>query len=104
MSTSKIELIKEIEYLTNYQQLGRNLIELSKEQKSDLLDLSKVCLGEIGIYVACLEMDRKAYEKSISEYRADKIRAIERARRVEAENEELRIKLNKFEKGKKLGL
>ena len=104
MSTGKIQLVRELEYLTNFEQLGRTLISLSKEIKSEKLDSSKASLAEIGMYVAHLESERKAFDKSISMYREDKIRAINRALRAEGENEELKKKLTKLEKAKKLGL
>ena len=103
MSTDKIQLIRELEYLTNFEQLGMALISLSKEIKSEKLDRSKASLAEIGMYVAHLESERKAFDKSISLYRGDKLRAINRALRVEGENEELKKKLTKLEKAKKLG-
>ena len=104
MSTGKIQLVRELEYLTNFEQLGRTLISLSKEIKSEKLDSSKASLSEIGMYVTHLESERKAFDKSISMYREDKIRAINRALRAEGENEELKKKLTKLEKAKKLGL
>jgi len=104
MSTDKIDLVRELEYLTNFEQLGRALISVSKEIKSDKLDESKRALAEIGMYVSHLEQERKAYHKSISMYREDKIRAINRALRVEEQNEELKKKLTKLEKAKKIGL
>jgi len=107
MSIDKIDLVRELEYLTNFEQLGRTLIRLSNsgpEIKSERLDASKTALAEIGMYVSHLEQERKAYYKSISMYREDKIRAINRALRAEGENEELKKKLTKLEKAKKLGL
>jgi len=104
MSIDKIDLVRELEYLTNFEQLGRALISVSKEIKSERLDASKTALAEIGMYVSHLEQERKAYYKSISMYREDKIRAINRALRAEGENEELKKKLTKLEKAKKLGL
>ena len=103
MSTDKIQLIRELEYLTNFEQLGQALIKLSKVDRSEKMDICKTCLAEIGMHVAYLESERKAFDKAISLYREDKIRAINRALRVEGENEELKKKLTKLEKAKKLG-
>jgi len=104
MSTNKMELIKELEYLTNYETIGNKLIQWGKESNNQDIKLCKSCLAEIGIYVAHLEYERRTYDKSIEMYRSDKIRALERARRVEAELEEARVDAEKYRKAKKLGL
>lgn len=104
MSTNKMELIKELEYLTNYETIGNKLIQWGKESNNQDIKLCKNCLAEIGIYVAHLEYERRTYDKSIEMYRSDKIRALERARRVEAELEEARKIVKKYKKGKELGL
>lgn len=104
MSTNKMELIKELEYVTNYETLGNKLIQWGKQSNNEDIKLCKGCLAEIGIYVAHLEYERRTYEKTIESYRSDKIRALKRARRVESDLEEVRIKLKKHVKGKDLGL
>ena len=50
----------------------------------------------ITFYVNNLQEDRKMYNRSLSEYRADKNRAIERARRAEKKIEKLEQELKKF--------
>jgi len=104
MSTNKMELIKELEYVTNYQTLGNKLMKWGKESNNEDIKLCKGCLAEIGIYVAHLEYERRTYEKTIESYRSDKIRALKRARRVEAELNEANKIVIKYNKAKKLGL
>lgn len=104
MSTNKMELIKELEYVTNYQTLGNKLMKWGKESNNQDIKLCKECLAEIGIYVAHLEYERRTYEKTIDSYRSDKIRALKRARRVEAELNEANKIVIKYKKAKKLGL
>lgn len=104
MSTNKMELIKELEYVTNYQTLGNKLMKWGKESNNEDIKLCKGCLAEIGIYVAHLEYERRTYEKTIDSYRSDKIRALKRARRVEAELNEANKIVIKYKKAKKLGL
>lgn len=104
MSTNKMELIKELEYVTNYQTLGNKLMKWGKESNNQDIKLCKECLAEIGIYVAHLEYERRTYEKTIESYRSDKIRALKRARRVEAELNEANKIVIKYNKAKKLGL
>lgn len=104
MSTNKMELIKELEYVTNYQTLGNKLMKWGKESNNEDIKLCKGCLAEIGIYVAHLEYERRTYEKTIDSYRSDKIRALKRARRVESELNEANKIVIKYNKAKKLGL
>lgn len=104
MSTNKMELIKELEYVTNYQTLGNKLMKWGKESNNEDIKLCKGCLAEIGIYVAHLEYERRTYEKTIESYRSDKIRALKRARRVESELNEANKIVIKYNKAKKLGL
>ena len=104
MSTNKMELIKELEYVTNYQTLGNKLMKWGKESNNQDIKLCKECLAEIGIYVAHLEYERRTYEKTIESYRSDKIRALKRARRVESELNEANKIVIKYNKAKKLGL
>jgi hypothetical protein len=104
MNTNKMELIKELEYVTNYETLGNKLIQWGKESNNEDIKLCKGCLAEIGIYVAHLEYERRTYEKTIESYRSDKIRALKRARRVETELNEANKIVIKYNKAKKLGL
>jgi len=99
-----MELIKELEYVTNYQTLGNKLMKWGKESNNEDIKLCKGCLAEIGIYVAHLEYERRTYEKTIQSYRSDKVRALKRARRVEAELNEANKIVIKYNKAKKLGL
>jgi hypothetical protein len=104
MNTNKMELIKELEYVTNYETLGNKLIQWGKQSNNEDIKLCKGCLAEIGIYVAHLEYERRTYEKTIESYRSDKVRALKRARRVEAELNEAKKIVIKYNKAKKLGL
>lgn len=99
-----MELIKELEYVTNYETLGNKLIQWGKQSNNEDIKLCKGCLAEIGIYVAHLEYERRTYEKTIESYRSDKVRALKRARRVEAELNEANKIVIKYNKAKKLGL
>lgn len=99
-----MELIKELEYVTNYETLGNKLIQWGKQSNNEDIKLCKGCLAEIGIYVAHLEYERRTYEKTIESYRSDKVRALKRARRVEAELNEAKKIVIKYNKAKKLGL
>lgn len=99
-----MELIKELEYVTNYETLGNKLIQWGKKSDNKDIKNCKTSLAEIGIYVAHLEYERRTYEKTIESYRSDKVRALKRARRVETELEEANKFVKKYKKGKELGL
>ena len=101
---NKMELIKELEYLTNYETIGNKLIQWGNKSDNEDIKLCKSCLAEIGIYVAHLEYERKTYDKTIESYRNDKIRAIERARRAEKESKQFEKEAMKYRKAKKMGL
>ena len=45
-----------------------------------------------------MQQQRNLYEKTYSEFRADKLRAIERARKSDEKCEELQTKLDKLQK------
>jgi len=59
---------------------------------------------EVGFYVHNHIMNERLYDDSLSEYRGDKIRAVERARKAELTIVELEQKLEKLETKKSLGL
>ena len=59
---------------------------------------------EVGFYVNNLIRDERLYEQSLSEYRSDKIRAVERARLAEQKVTELEQQLEKLKTKKSLGL
>ncbi len=54
-------------------------------------------ITEIAFYVSNLQTDRKMYNRSMSEFRLEKNRAILRARKAEKENEDLKIIVKKYE-------
>ena len=59
---------------------------------------------EIFFYVNRLQVDRRMFNKVISEYRSDKIRAIERAQKAERKTQELQKQIEILNKQKELGL
>ncbi len=61
-------------------------------------------LAEIAGYVNNLESNENMRNKIISQYRADKIRAINRAQRAEEKIEELEKEVSAYKTKQKLGL
>ena len=99
--TSKIENLKDIEYYSNFESLSTILLEWNKKKQNAQLDECIRAMTQIGFYVNELQSDRWAYKKSFSEYRADKLRAVERARKtdelalkLQAENDKLKKLVN----------
>lgn len=94
----KIDNLKEQEYIANYNLVGEAIVALKKKYpKNKTLTQCTQAMIHIAHYVNNLIADRYFYEKTISEYRADKLRAIERARRAEAKLELLEEKLKIYE-------
>lgn len=89
----KIQNLKEMEYYGNFNLVGEILLKLKKkypdnEKISEAVD----AMGHIGIFVTEMMQNQYFYNKSLEDYRSDKLRAIERARRVEAELQQLKEK------------
>lgn len=89
----KIQNLKELEYYGNFNLVGEILLKLKKkypdnEKISEAVD----AMGHIGIFVTEMMQNQYFYNKSLEDYRSDKLRAIERARRVEKELEQLKEK------------
>lgn len=83
---NKAENLKEMEYYANFNLVGELLILLKRQNPEDTRYINAVeAMTEIGFYVNNLIMNQRYHDKAISEYRADKIRAVERARRAENE-------------------
>tara|TARA_R110000796_G_scaffold6038_2_gene21995 strand:- start:6 stop:320 length:315 start_codon:yes stop_codon:yes gene_type:complete len=80
----KINNIKEAEYYTNFNLVGENIIK-SRKLKPENKALNEMYFSwqEVGFYVHNLIGSERLYNDSLSEYRTDKIRAVERARAAE---------------------
>jgi len=97
----KLNNLKEGEYYANFNLVGTYIVE-SRKEKPDNKPLNEMYFAwqDIGFYVHSLISNERLYEQSLSEYRSDKIRAVERARiaeekvdLLEKEIEELKIKV-----------
>ena len=89
----KIQNLKEMEYYGNFNLVGEILLKLKKKYpNNEKIHEAVDAMGHIGIFVTEMMQNQYFYNKSIESYRSDKLRAIERARRVEAELEELKKK------------
>jgi len=80
----KLNNIKEAEYYTNFNLVGEHIIK-SRKLKPENKALNEMYFAwqEVGFYVHSLIGNERLYDQSLSEYRTDKIRAVERARVAE---------------------
>jgi len=94
---NKINNIREAEYYGNFNTIGEKIIKWRKAKpKNKELNEMYFCWQDVGFYVHNLITNERLYEQSISEYRSDKIRAVERARKAEQKIEELEKELQKY--------
>jgi chromosome segregation ATPase len=94
--SDKINNLKDLQYYGNIELLSNVVLEaLKKQETPKLVEMSKA-ISQITFYVNNLQEDLKMYNRSMSEYRQDKIRAIERARTAEKKIEKLEEELKKF--------
>ena len=101
----KINNFKEIEYYTNFNLVGEYIVKSRKlKPENKALNTMYFSWQEVGFYVNNLIRNERLYDQSLSEYRNDKIRAVERARKAEQKITELEQQLEKLETKKSLGL
>ena len=95
----KIQNLKDLEYYSSYITCTETISKWLKA-KPDNDELKAVSQGFIDIcfYVNTLQQELRLHKQAISEYRSDKIRAIERARRSEKELEKTEKALNNIKK------
>lgn len=94
---NKINNLKELEYITNYNLVGEHIIK-NKKLKPENLALNDMyfCWQEIGFYVNNLIMNERLYDQSMEEYRSDKLRAVIRARSAEGKLKDLEKEIEKL--------
>tara|TARA_R100000781_G_scaffold60273_2_gene38518 strand:- start:4001 stop:4309 length:309 start_codon:yes stop_codon:yes gene_type:complete len=100
----KIENLKYIQYVTNFNIVSSTLQKWIKLKPNKEVDQMLGALAEIAGYVNNLESNESMRNKIISQYRADKIRAINRAQRAEEKIEELEKQVAAYKTKQKLGL
>lgn len=93
---NKAENLKDLEFY-NSTELCISLLQKWKLESShkDLKDFTHAFL-QILFYSNNLQQDRYIHNKILEEYSSDKLRAIQRARKCESENEKLKLKVKKL--------
>ena len=93
----KLNNIKEAEYYTNFNLAGEHIIKTKKlKPNNKAINEIYICWQEIGYYVHNLITNERLYDDSLSEYRLDKIRAVERARVAEDKVKGLQQEIQKL--------
>ena len=89
----KIDLLKAIEFSNDFQMLSEVLLKWKKAKPTETID--KLISATIRMYYYSFNMEEEVRQmrKIVSEYRADKTRAVERARVAEKKIETLEKKL-----------
>ena len=101
----KLNNIKEFEYYTNFNLIGKHIIKNKKlKPENQALNDMYYAWQEVGFYVHNLISNERAYEQSLSGYRSDKIRAVIRAREAESKIAELQRKIDKLQTKINVGL
>ena len=95
---AKIDLLKDMEYLTDIEMLSTLILDQCKKKETPTLTEMSKAIARIFFYVNSLQVDRKMYDKAMSQYREDRNRAILRARKAEEELESVKKELVKFKK------
>jgi seryl-tRNA synthetase len=92
----KIKLLKEIEFSNNFELVSTKLLEWKKRKPTPELNKLIKAVTDWYVYTFELQTNEGFRNKIIEEYRGDKLRAIERARKSEAKVEDLEKELNKY--------
>lgn len=101
----KIDNLKELQYYGDFNLVADVITKLKKKHPDNTTLIEAVdAMTQIGFFVQNLISDRYFYNESMNQYRADKIRAIERARKADKLVEELKKELVVYKKKKELGL
>lgn len=83
--SKKLDNLKDMQYLANSEVINNVLLEWQKKHPTnDRLETLINAVLQIHFYVQELQNDRHLLMLSIDEYRQDKLRAIDRARKAES--------------------
>ena len=92
----KIQNLKSIEFSNDFSIVSSKLLEWKKKKPIPELDEIISAVTNWYFYTHELETNQWYKDKIVEEYRADKLRAIERARKAEAKLEEVEKELAKY--------
>ncbi len=79
----KIDTLQDIKYINNFNLVSEVLLKWSKLKSNKELDKIISAMSEIAFYNIKLKEERDNMLDIVSEYRSDKLRAVQRARKAE---------------------
>lgn len=79
----KIDTLQDIKYINNFNLVSEVLLKWSKLKSNKELDKIISAMSEIAFYNIKIKEERDNMLDIVSEYRADKLRAVQRARKAE---------------------
>ncbi len=88
----KISLLQEIEYSNDFELVSNILLQWQKQKPNDTLDKVIAAFNRMYFYTFNIQAENEILRGIVSEYRSDKNRAIERARKSENKFNELEQK------------
>jgi len=100
----KIHNLKHLKYLANFDILANTFLEWQEKKPNDTVEKLMGSLIDINYYITEIYKNELYYNESLNEYRADKLRAIDRAQKAEKKVQELEQEILKLKKEKELGL
>ena len=100
----KLHNLKHIKYLTDFEIITNNLLNWKKKKPIKELDDMLESIVSINHYVIEIYENELYHEEIQSEYRSDKLRAIDRATKAESKVVELENAINKLKTKIELGL
>jgi hypothetical protein len=101
----KIHLMQEAEYYADFNLVGELIIK-AKKAKPNSTPVNEMykCWQSIGLYVHSLITKSEHIETIIEQYRADKLRAVTRARKADIKITQLEKEIKKLKLKLELGL
>jgi len=100
----KIHNLKHINYLANFDIIANTFLEWQEKKPTDTVDKLMESLIDINYYITDIYTNELYYNEGLNDYRAAKLRAIERAQKAEKKIQELEKEISKLRKEKELGL
>ena len=92
----KIQNLKSIQFSNDFAVISNQLLEWNKKKPIPAISNMIKAVNSWFFYTHELESTQWHWEKSLEEYRSDKLRAIERARKAEEKLEKVEQELNKY--------
>lgn len=92
----KIQNLKSIQFSTDFATVSTQLLKWKKSKPVPILNDMIEAVTSWYFYTHELETNQEMWEKSLEEYRSDKLRAVQRARKAETKLEEVQKELDKY--------